>query len=83
MGTSNVEKTRIAGEPVLRHMSSAPSVRMRLVVAVAFTSAQYLYRLCAAAVSFLLGRIGRWSGREVVRSAFSFVRSAQAERDKE
>ncbi|GBP75246.1 hypothetical protein EVAR_45445_1 [Eumeta japonica] len=37
--------------------------------------------LCAAAVSLLLGRLGRWSGREIARSAFSLARSAQAERD--
>ncbi|GBP45783.1 hypothetical protein EVAR_76088_1 [Eumeta japonica] len=44
-----------------------------------------LYRegraLCAAAVSLLLGRIGRWSERETARSALSLARSAQAERD--
>ncbi|GBP61127.1 hypothetical protein EVAR_46778_1 [Eumeta japonica] len=40
-------------------------------------------RLCAAAVSLLLGRIGRWSGREIARSALSLARSAQAERDNE
>ncbi|GBP53123.1 hypothetical protein EVAR_97127_1 [Eumeta japonica] len=39
--------------------------------------------LCAAAVSLLLGRIGRWSGRETDRSALSLARSAQAERDNE
>ncbi|GBP38379.1 hypothetical protein EVAR_36332_1 [Eumeta japonica] len=39
--------------------------------------------LCAAAVSFLLGRVGRWSGREIARSALSLARSVQAERDKE
>ncbi|GBP69219.1 hypothetical protein EVAR_96733_1 [Eumeta japonica] len=39
--------------------------------------------LCAAAVFFLLGRIERWSGREVARSALSLARSAQAERDNE
>ncbi|GBP58610.1 hypothetical protein EVAR_38849_1 [Eumeta japonica] len=38
-------------------------------------------RLSAAAVSLLLGRIGRWSGREIARSALSLARSAQAERD--
>ncbi|GBP68597.1 Atrial natriuretic peptide receptor 1 [Eumeta japonica] len=38
-------------------------------------------RLCAAAVSLVLGRIGRWSGREIARSALSFARSAQMERD--
>ncbi|GBP78434.1 hypothetical protein EVAR_63385_1 [Eumeta japonica] len=30
-----------------------------------------------------LGRIGRWSGREIARSALSLARSAQAERDNE
>ncbi|GBP79821.1 hypothetical protein EVAR_61412_1 [Eumeta japonica] len=44
---------------------------------------QFTCRLCAAAVSLLLGRIGRWSGREITRSALSLARSAQAERDKE
>ncbi|GBP85569.1 hypothetical protein EVAR_64560_1 [Eumeta japonica] len=39
--------------------------------------------LCEAAVSLLLGRIGRWSGREIDRSAVSLARSAQAERDNE
>ncbi|GBP62003.1 hypothetical protein EVAR_46032_1 [Eumeta japonica] len=44
----------------------------------------YMYvRLCAAAVSLLLGRIGRWSGREIARCALSLARSAQAERDNE
>ncbi|GBP42245.1 hypothetical protein EVAR_29843_1 [Eumeta japonica] len=53
-------------------------------------------RLCATAVSLLLGRIGRWSGREmdalqaerldgsclsVTCSALSLARSARAERD--
>ncbi|GBP21279.1 hypothetical protein EVAR_11674_1 [Eumeta japonica] len=40
-------------------------------------------RLCAVAISLLLGRIGRWSGREIARSALSLARSAQAERDNE
>ncbi|GBP56411.1 hypothetical protein EVAR_90082_1 [Eumeta japonica] len=40
-------------------------------------------RLCAAGVSLLLRRIGRWSGREIARSARSLARSAQAERDNE
>ncbi|GBP52330.1 hypothetical protein EVAR_38476_1 [Eumeta japonica] len=40
-------------------------------------------RLCAAAVSFLLGRIGQWSRREIACSALSLARSAQAERDNE
>ncbi|GBP22794.1 hypothetical protein EVAR_13585_1 [Eumeta japonica] len=40
-------------------------------------------RLCTAAVSLLLRRIGRWSGREIARSALSFARSGQAERDNE
>ncbi|GBP80722.1 hypothetical protein EVAR_57193_1 [Eumeta japonica] len=39
--------------------------------------------LCAAAVSLLLGRVGRRSGREIARSALSLARSAQAERDNE
>ncbi|GBP94741.1 hypothetical protein EVAR_52817_1 [Eumeta japonica] len=39
--------------------------------------------LCAAAVSLLLERIGRWSGRGIARSVFMLVRSAQAERDNE
>ncbi|GBP56788.1 hypothetical protein EVAR_91440_1 [Eumeta japonica] len=39
--------------------------------------------LCTAAVSLLLGRICRWSGREIARSAISLARSAQAERDNE
>ncbi|GBP45184.1 hypothetical protein EVAR_25889_1 [Eumeta japonica] len=40
-------------------------------------------RLCAPAVSLLLGRIDRWSGREIARSVLSLARSAQAERDNE
>ncbi|GBP63224.1 hypothetical protein EVAR_89491_1 [Eumeta japonica] len=55
-------------------------------------------KLCAAAVSLLLGRIGRWSGREIDAShtkrlgrsclssacfTLSLARSAQAERDNE
>ncbi|GBP26681.1 hypothetical protein EVAR_23451_1 [Eumeta japonica] len=44
---------------------------------------QITCRSCAVAVSLLLGRIGRWSGREIARSALSFARSAQAERDNE
>ncbi|GBP51680.1 hypothetical protein EVAR_48303_1 [Eumeta japonica] len=44
---------------------------------------QFTCRLCAAAVSLLLGRIGRWSGREITRSVFSLARSAQVERDDE
>ncbi|GBP05624.1 hypothetical protein EVAR_3087_1 [Eumeta japonica] len=40
-------------------------------------------KLYAVTVSLLLGRIGRWSGREIARSAFSLARSAQAERDNE
>ncbi|GBP13441.1 hypothetical protein EVAR_4196_1 [Eumeta japonica] len=39
--------------------------------------------LCAAAESLPLGRIGRWSGREIARSALSLARSAQVERDNE
>ncbi|GBP40143.1 hypothetical protein EVAR_20284_1 [Eumeta japonica] len=54
-----------------------------------------ILRLCAAAVSLLLGRIGRCerveeserspfhSGREIARSALSLTHSAQAERDNE
>ncbi|GBP70910.1 hypothetical protein EVAR_48875_1 [Eumeta japonica] len=38
-------------------------------------------RLCAAAVSLVLGRIDRWSGREIARSTLSLACSAQAERD--
>ncbi|GBP81841.1 hypothetical protein EVAR_59736_1 [Eumeta japonica] len=38
---------------------------------------------CAAAVSLRLGRIGRWSGREIARSTLSLARSAQAQRDNE
>ncbi|GBP64617.1 hypothetical protein EVAR_46546_1 [Eumeta japonica] len=38
---------------------------------------------CAAALSLLLGRVGRRSEREVARSALSLARSAQAERDNE
>ncbi|GBP06026.1 Cytochrome c oxidase assembly factor 4 homolog, mitochondrial [Eumeta japonica] len=38
---------------------------------------------CAAAVSLLHGRVGRWSGREIARSALSLARSAQAERGNE
>ncbi|GBP84540.1 hypothetical protein EVAR_66848_1 [Eumeta japonica] len=53
--------------------------------------------LCAAAVSLLLGRVGRWSGRDmdasqaerlgrsclsIACSALSLARSNQAERDK-
>ncbi|GBP62719.1 hypothetical protein EVAR_56237_1 [Eumeta japonica] len=30
-------------------------------------------RLCAAAVSLLLGRIGQWSGKEIARSALSLA----------
>ncbi|GBP59203.1 Atrial natriuretic peptide-converting enzyme [Eumeta japonica] len=45
--------------------------------------AQFTCRLCAAAVSLLLGRIGRWSGREIARSMLSLARSAQSERDNE
>ncbi|GBP24931.1 hypothetical protein EVAR_12598_1 [Eumeta japonica] len=44
---------------------------------------QFTCGLCAAAVSLLLGLIGRWSGREFARSALSLARSAQAERDNE
>ncbi|GBP90037.1 hypothetical protein EVAR_68378_1 [Eumeta japonica] len=44
---------------------------------------QFTCRVCAAAVSLLLGRIGQWSGREIARSALSLERSAQAERDNE
>ncbi|GBP27009.1 hypothetical protein EVAR_11242_1 [Eumeta japonica] len=44
---------------------------------------QFTCRLCAAAVSLVLGRIGQWSGREIARSALSLARSAQAERDNE
>ncbi|GBP32616.1 hypothetical protein EVAR_25977_1 [Eumeta japonica] len=40
-------------------------------------------RLCAAAVSLLLRRIGRWSKTEIARSALSLACSTQAERDNE
>ncbi|GBP92574.1 hypothetical protein EVAR_70948_1 [Eumeta japonica] len=42
---------------------------------------QFTCKLCAAAVSLLLGHISRWSRREIARSALSLARSAQAERD--
>ncbi|GBP70844.1 hypothetical protein EVAR_53508_1 [Eumeta japonica] len=38
--------------------------------------------VCGRCLS-LLGRIGRWSGREIARSALALARSAQAERDNE
>ncbi|GBP08184.1 hypothetical protein EVAR_2963_1 [Eumeta japonica] len=59
---------------------------------------QLKFRLCAAAISFLLGRIGRWSGREIdasqaerlgqsclfiACSMLSLAHSAKAERDNE
>ncbi|GBP10104.1 hypothetical protein EVAR_77527_1 [Eumeta japonica] len=47
------------------------------------TSGNASVELCAVAVSLLLGRIGRRSGREIARSALSLARSAQAERDNE
>ncbi|GBP11337.1 hypothetical protein EVAR_92865_1 [Eumeta japonica] len=34
-------------------------------------------------LSLLLGRLGRWSDREIARPALSLARSAQAERDNE
>ncbi|GBP80671.1 hypothetical protein EVAR_49836_1 [Eumeta japonica] len=40
-------------------------------------------QLCAASVSLVLGRIDRWSGREIACSALSLTHSAQAERDNE
>ncbi|GBP92314.1 hypothetical protein EVAR_66730_1 [Eumeta japonica] len=43
---------------------------------------QFTGRLCAAAVSLLLGRIGR-CGREIALSALSLTRSARVERDNE
>ncbi|GBP60841.1 hypothetical protein EVAR_35389_1 [Eumeta japonica] len=42
---------------------------------------QFTCKLFAAAISLLLGRIGRLSGSEIARSALSLARSAQAERD--
>ncbi|GBP19388.1 hypothetical protein EVAR_12430_1 [Eumeta japonica] len=48
-----------------------------------YTRRQFTCRLCEAADSLLLGRIGRWSGKEIARSALSLARSAQAERDNE
>ncbi|GBP41124.1 hypothetical protein EVAR_32577_1 [Eumeta japonica] len=39
--------------------------------------------LCAAAVSLLLGRIGRWSGREIACQTLLLACSVQAERDNE
>ncbi|GBP83649.1 hypothetical protein EVAR_57808_1 [Eumeta japonica] len=44
---------------------------------------QFTCKLYETAVSLLLGCIGRWSGREIARSALSLARSAQAERDNE
>ncbi|GBP24896.1 hypothetical protein EVAR_12560_1 [Eumeta japonica] len=44
---------------------------------------QFTCGLCAVAVSLLLGRIDRWSVKEVVRSALSLARLAQAERNNE
>ncbi|GBP69277.1 hypothetical protein EVAR_56821_1 [Eumeta japonica] len=44
---------------------------------------RFTCRLRAAAVSLLLGRIGRCSGKEIARFALSLSRSAQAERDNE
>ncbi|GBP24829.1 hypothetical protein EVAR_14162_1 [Eumeta japonica] len=44
---------------------------------------QFTCRLYAAAISLLLGRIGRWCGKEIARSTLSLARSAQAERDNE
>ncbi|GBP62644.1 hypothetical protein EVAR_51890_1 [Eumeta japonica] len=42
---------------------------------------ELLNMLCAAAVSLVLGCIGRWSGREIARSTLSLAHPAQAERD--
>ncbi|GBP32443.1 Protein O-GlcNAcase [Eumeta japonica] len=57
---------------------------------------QFTCRLCATAVSLLLGRIGRWSGRDIdasqverlgrscfARSALSLARSVETKRDNE
>ncbi|GBP63565.1 hypothetical protein EVAR_61305_1 [Eumeta japonica] len=44
---------------------------------------QFTRRLCAAAVSLLLERFSRWSGKEIARSALSLARSALAKRDNE
>ncbi|GBP74506.1 hypothetical protein EVAR_61993_1 [Eumeta japonica] len=44
---------------------------------------QFTCTLCAGAVSHLLRRIGRWSGREIACTVLSLARSAQAERDNE
>ncbi|GBP24801.1 hypothetical protein EVAR_14134_1 [Eumeta japonica] len=38
---------------------------------------------CVRPLSLFYSDIGRWSGREIARSALSLARSAQAERDNE
>ncbi|GBP00397.1 hypothetical protein EVAR_956_1 [Eumeta japonica] len=53
------------------------------VANIGLTPREMHVRLCAAAVSLLLGRIGQWSGREIARSALSLAHPAQAERDNE
>ncbi|GBP23417.1 Leishmanolysin-like peptidase [Eumeta japonica] len=48
------------------------TVKHEMLHALGFSASLYaFYRSCAAAVSLLLGRIGRWSGREIARSALS------------
>ncbi|GBP45764.1 hypothetical protein EVAR_76069_1 [Eumeta japonica] len=68
-----------------RFKSGVQFYKLRLAEYLEYPYAKYsiLARSCAAAVSLLLGRVGRWRGREIAHSALSLARSAQAERDNE
>ncbi|GBP44790.1 hypothetical protein EVAR_86605_1 [Eumeta japonica] len=83
--TSHILKSQYPGDP--KDVTSLGSPEMSALVTnectKQFTNIWTCPRLCAAAVSLLLGRIGRWSGREIACSALSLARSAQAERDNE
>ncbi|GBP35006.1 hypothetical protein EVAR_28471_1 [Eumeta japonica] len=86
LGRVSTFLTGSGGSSKLEHTVCFKAVSNRTTLILKRSNAltkQFTCRLCAAAVSLLLGRIGRWSGREIARSALSLACSAQAERDNE
>ncbi|GBP76009.1 hypothetical protein EVAR_51873_1 [Eumeta japonica] len=61
------------------NITSSPTPRRRLL-SLRLTNFRSGHVVCGRCLS-LLGRIGRWSGREITRYALSLARSAQGERD--
>ncbi|GBP37362.1 hypothetical protein EVAR_22824_1 [Eumeta japonica] len=72
-------------DPALARNMAARCTRRLRTALVTYRNSMISMRVvvCGRCLSLLLGRIGRWSGRDITCSALSLARSAQAERDNE